>query len=351
MGSSATMTCAGNLCVASAHGTLADLDRMRNPGAKARDVSKDSALARGLEALSSTVGTPGGKGGAPKATGKAYYYLWSLERVCVALGLETIGKERKDWYAWGAEVLLANQMPNGMWSGEFGACGADTCFALLFLRRANLAHDLSSSLSLGGRELRAGKLFDVKRPPGKPLESVDIGKAPLIDKRKRPDKKIDKRPTAGEEGPAALARELVKAAPERQGELIRQLEKGKGSAYTQALVGAIPKLEGSGLREARRALAERLARMKIGTLKAYLEAEEPELRRAAAVATTARDDAREVVPQLIALLSDREPMVERAAHRALKVASGKDFGPASDASRAERNRAIAAWRAWWATSK
>ena len=43
--------------------------------------------------------------------GRTYYFLWSLERVAVALDLDTIGK--KDWYGWGAEILLENQAPNG----------------------------------------------------------------------------------------------------------------------------------------------------------------------------------------------------------------------------------------------
>src|SRR5262249_3508894 len=53
----------------------------------------------------------------PNQSGRgAYYFLWSLERMAVAFGLETIGG--KDWYNWGAEILLANQSPNGGWEGD-----------------------------------------------------------------------------------------------------------------------------------------------------------------------------------------------------------------------------------------
>src|SRR5262249_39231516 len=77
--------------------------------------------------------------------GNTYYFLWSLERVAVAFGLETIGN--KDWYAWGTEFILTHQDANGGWE-DYGHSGrvADTCFALLFLCRANLAKDLSASL-------------------------------------------------------------------------------------------------------------------------------------------------------------------------------------------------------------
>ena len=44
---------------------------------------------------------------------KGHYYLWSLERVAVAYGLETIGK--KNWYDWGADILVATQEMNGSW--------------------------------------------------------------------------------------------------------------------------------------------------------------------------------------------------------------------------------------------
>jgi hypothetical protein len=54
------------------------------------------------------------------------------------------------WYSWGAERLLKAQAANGSWpGGEFGAGGCDTCFALLFLKRANVAPDLTELLNTG----------------------------------------------------------------------------------------------------------------------------------------------------------------------------------------------------------
>lgn len=68
------------------------------------------------------------------------YFLWSLERMAVVYDLRTIGKT--DWYAWGANQILGVQHVNGSWTSGHGAL-ADTCFALLFLRRANVAQDLT----------------------------------------------------------------------------------------------------------------------------------------------------------------------------------------------------------------
>ena len=78
----------------------------------------------------------------PQIAGKTYYFLFTLERNCVALSFDTLAG--KDWYNWGAEMLLANQQNDGSWTGDYQS--ADTCFALLFLRRANLAGDLTASL-------------------------------------------------------------------------------------------------------------------------------------------------------------------------------------------------------------
>ena len=48
-------------------------------------------------------------------------------------GGERIGYQ--DWYQWGADILLANQQQDGSWQGEYGTGGADTAFALLFLKK------------------------------------------------------------------------------------------------------------------------------------------------------------------------------------------------------------------------
>jgi hypothetical protein len=357
-GGTASMTCAGLLGLAAAHGSAADLRRARDPRAKPRDVSKDAQLRKGLQALAAAVGRPTGawKGPrvAPQAAGKAYYFLWSLERVAVALSLETVGK--KDWYNWGAEVLLANQQADGTWHGEYGTCGADTCFALLFLKRANLASDLTASIGgvadPGEKVLRSGGVGGgaLKGAPG--LKPTDIGEKTKPGPGPKAVAKGAKEPPAPrpkeekESAASRLGRELVAGSPARRAAALERLRQTKGVDYTEALVGAIPRLEGGLKRKAREALAERLARMKATTLRTYLKDEEAELRRAAALACASKES-KELIPDLIGLLSDPEPAVERAAHAALKDLSGKDFGPAAAATRAERARAAAEWRAWW----
>jgi hypothetical protein len=61
-----------------------------------------------------------------------YYYLYGLERAAGLAGRTRIGKHA--WYREGAEYLLSAQDAAGHWKNNF----SDTCFALLFLKRATL---------------------------------------------------------------------------------------------------------------------------------------------------------------------------------------------------------------------
>ncbi len=67
-----------------------------------------------------------------------YYYMYGLERAGILFGTEKIGED--EWYPKGAQVILKNQNPNGSWgkpkAGEEYRSTWDTCFAILFLRRA-----------------------------------------------------------------------------------------------------------------------------------------------------------------------------------------------------------------------
>jgi len=70
-----------------------------------------------------------------------YYFLFSLERMAVVYDLKKIGKT--DWYLWGAQEVVNAQAEDGSWSAGYRQWNADTCFALLFLKRANVAQDLT----------------------------------------------------------------------------------------------------------------------------------------------------------------------------------------------------------------
>lgn len=72
----------------------------------------------------------------PKHGDWVYYYLYGLERVGAFLKIEKIGEH--DWYREGAAWLLGKQGNDGAWS-EYDHAEADTCFALLFLKRATAA--------------------------------------------------------------------------------------------------------------------------------------------------------------------------------------------------------------------
>jgi len=58
------------------------------------------------------------------------YYMYALERAGMLYGTEMMGKHK--WYPEGAKVLIETQAANGSW----GAGTVDTCFAILFLKRA-----------------------------------------------------------------------------------------------------------------------------------------------------------------------------------------------------------------------
>jgi hypothetical protein len=364
--STATMTCAGLLGLGVAHGVLNDA-RLKaekpkegdKPAAKLPDPAADPVIRAGLVALGTSidhpVGLKKGRGKVPTFNngGRLYYFLWSLERVCVAFGLKTVGG--KDWYSWGAEILVTNQQKDGGWQGDFAGPGADTCFALLFLKRANVARDLTMALK--------GKIED----PGEvTLTSGGVGGEGLKQRlglKSATDStdlfsKMDYGSTASVKATAIeldadavrLRDDLLNAGPEKQASLVDAMRDAKGVAYTQALAAAIPKLEGDVRKKAREALAERMARMTSATLGDKLREDAPEVRRAAALACAMKED-RAHVERLIELLDDPETPVQRAAYAALKSLSGEDYGPAVDASLAERAKSVAAWRGWWVKQK
>jgi hypothetical protein len=75
--------------------------------------------------------------GAPFGNNPAFhhrYYLYSLERFGTLYGTEAIGTH--EWYVEGAKELLQTQRTDGGWVPKSGQTVWDTCFAILFLRRA-----------------------------------------------------------------------------------------------------------------------------------------------------------------------------------------------------------------------
>jgi HEAT repeat protein len=348
MGSTMAMTCAGLLGLAAGHGARGD-----------RALGNDRALKFGLLALGTAIGEPPRQVGRPgfgprvgPANGRVFYALWSLERVAVALGLDTIGK--KNWYNWGADLLLGSQQADGSWRADYGASGVDTCFALLFLKRANLTSDLTASLGKvkdpGEAELRGGGVGGAgltARRPGIKHALAPEDKENRVEQAPADAKKLKPIPVEVENTAASkLSNALVEATGAEQDEVLKKLRDSKGVDYTEALLLALPRLDDSARKKAREALKQRFTRLTAKSLFNYLKDTDPEVRRAAALAS-AEKDLRQHIPVIIDKLSDPEPSVVRAAHVALKALTAKDFGPAADATAEETDKAIAAWKAWW----
>jgi hypothetical protein len=370
-GATASMTCAALFALAVSHGSALETT-LRAGGAPggtapprrpAADPGKDPAVRRGVAAIGTTlvqppddggqppVGRPGGGppgGGPPGAArgyGKAYYFLFSLERVGVTYGLDTVGG--KDWYDFGATFLLRTQRADGAWPGEYAEGGCDTSFGILFLRRANLAKDLTALLKgkvqdvtlraggVGPDALKALGGADTSPPAGAPRPG-DAATGP--EARPQP-------PPAGSEA-ARAGDELLQAPPARREAVLAKLRDSKGAEYTDALAYAIHRLDGPARAQARDALADRLTRMSVKTLGDKLRDDDLEVRRAAALAVAMKED-RTHVPRLIELLEDPEAPVAHAAHAALKALSSQDFGPGPEAARADVARAVAGWKNWW----
>lgn len=361
--STPAMTCAGLLALAMGYGANGEAvlrtGSPKPPGkAKAnRNLATDRAVAAALGLLSTAIGQPRGRLpglGNLDRTVVDYYYLWSLERVAMLYGLKTIGK--KDWYAWGAELLVELQGADGNWIGKYAAGGVDTCFALLFLNRSNLAQDLTASLR--------GKLSDAEvqlRSKGFPKEeatspSVKVSPQPVVPPRGVSPLPATSGlvPTPGVREPEPqvqrLSESLVRAPAARREAVLTELVESKGPVYTEALAAAIPHLSGEVKQQARDGLARRLARMTPATLREKFKEENAEVRRAAALAVELKGE-RPLIPELIALLEDADRGVGRAAHAALKEMARQDFGPTATANAAERAQAIARWKAWWASEK
>jgi hypothetical protein len=171
----ASMTCAGLLGLAVGHG-VRPADAKKGADPQDRGLPADPAIKSGLLALGKRLGGPAGRGrGMVGADAHGdLYFLWSVERVAVVYDLPTIGG--KNWYRWGAEILVDHQQQDGRWINAFPGT-VDTSFALLFLKRANVVQSLTKRLQSlgsardpgaeGGRRMGGGALAEVKSGGGR----------------------------------------------------------------------------------------------------------------------------------------------------------------------------------------
>jgi len=105
-----------------------------------KDWRKDVTVASGMAwfvknwSVTQDIGPSEVEGGSPEAY--LYYYLYALERLGMLYDTGMIGDH--PWYPEGAEFLLKIQKPDGSWEGLKPEKKPtwDTCFAILFLKRA-----------------------------------------------------------------------------------------------------------------------------------------------------------------------------------------------------------------------
>jgi HEAT repeats len=314
-------TCAGLIGLAAGAGVARTPSMETKPNSKPpkpppkRDVLADGQIQTALNYVGLELAAMA-TGGFPAANSERdLYFLWSLERVAMIYSLPKLATV--DWYAVGSALIVAMQLPTGGWKVRYSV-EIDTSFALLFLRRSNLAPDLSSMLK--------------------------TKQQPTLSAKDPSENKAIQQPPAGEA--EQLARELLTAGADRQDRILEKLRDEKGQEFSDALVKVIPQLTGETQRKARDCLAERMARMTAGTLRDKLRDDNPEYRRAAALACAVKED-RSLIAALIAALDDKEFLVVRAVAVSLRALTGEDFGPSANATIDERSKAIAAWKAWW----
>ncbi len=119
---------------AGAIGALCIFDYMEG-----KDWKKNKAVVDGLAWLDKNWSVTENVGPAETAKGSPngwlYYYLYALERTGMLYDTALIGNH--DWYLDGARVLLGAQKADGSWdASHFKHPTWDTCFAILFLKRA-----------------------------------------------------------------------------------------------------------------------------------------------------------------------------------------------------------------------
>jgi hypothetical protein len=133
-----SMTCAGLLGLAVGRTLITSAD-----GGQVRDPN----IEKGFGYLATQINVAKIEGSNGKIIGADahgdLYYLWSLERVAMVYDLQKIGG--KDWYEWASGVLVDSQNKDGSWT-ELYPGAIDTCFALLVLKRVNVAKDLTTDV-------------------------------------------------------------------------------------------------------------------------------------------------------------------------------------------------------------
>ncbi len=306
---------------------------------------RDMAIDRALLALGRVIGSkaPGGvpQGGHWGGT-EDLYFIWSLERVAVAYGLQTIGDV--DWYDWGVKKILPSQQADGSWPGGHGAA-VETAFAVLFLKRSNLVSDLTRQIDGKVKDPGAGELRGSR---GGPIAIAAMGRKIDVNTEGPPDpKNPDAARVRGPSEADRIASGLVARQTDAKWDAkLKAARENKGGQWTAGLAQSIPFLSEKRSIAAREALAERLVRMTPDTLARLMKDRDAELRRAACLAAAMRDD-RSLALDLIERVTDIDDIVVRAARASLKAMFNKDFGPPTGANDDRKRIALDEWKSWY----
>ncbi len=182
-------------------------------------LQNDPAYQRGLEAVTQHAKSINDR--------SEIYYLWSLERLCVALGKEDL--DGLDWYKAGARVLLKNQNIDGSWTDNHWGGLPSTCLALLFLHRSNLATGIEERVRVPEYKPIAGLPYRVRQPemdqPEPPADEPSPGKMAETGPAPQPPREVGEdaegpsSAKAEAEGPAADSPETKKIAHESSDEV------------------------------------------------------------------------------------------------------------------------------------
>jgi hypothetical protein len=271
-----------------------------------------------------------------------YYFLWSLERVCVTYGWDK-DMAGFDWYGFGCDVLINKQSKDGGFGNNEGpgivaevSPIAETAFAVLFLKRADLIPDAGKLV----QKVRSDKFnqtdkktVNKKTAPGEKTVAEKTEATP-------PEKSAEQLQFEEDTKQAQKwMHAVVNGGGLNQEQALKNLRDTKGKAYTLAMVDAIKKIGGGALQnQVRDALAERLTRQSANSLSNYLQGNEIELKSAAAwAAATKSPPCKEVIPDIIPLLNEADTMVSDKALEALKILSGgEDYGKSAEK-----------WNNWW----
>lgn len=153
-GSGPSMTCAGLFCLTVAEASKIKAAKNKDAGAAAAPADSPAATTVDDPPVTSLLEHPVFKKGLDRTgqfvggigNGTPKYFLWSVERIGVLLGLQKLGTT--DWFEKGSTALMGTQQSDGSWkdSGHGGAPLVSTSFAILFLRKANLGSDISRLL-------------------------------------------------------------------------------------------------------------------------------------------------------------------------------------------------------------